>query len=544
MNADPGILAMEALHLEAERLNFSQTLGEFVHQRAEEHGDKVVARWFQEDKTLTYRELDEKAQVLAGALLQHGIRKGTHVAVMLPNCPEFLISWVAIAQLGAVMVPVNTAYTGNELYYVLSDSNAQALVVDESYLPSVSAMPEPLALLDSHRIFVRGSAPADHVAFGTLLEQGALPFESPQPVTPTDLLQIQYTSGTTGFPKGCMQPHEYWIMLGLLAALQRGAKLEVSNVLIWSPFFYMDPMWQFLMTMQLGGTAFIATRMSLSKFMDWLVDYEIHYCAFPEPTLKVHPPSDRDRDVKLKFISAFGWRGEANREVEERFGLVARNSYGMTEIGGGISLPAGATHMVDQETCGLPAIRREVRIVDEHGQDVPQGEIGELWVAGRGIFWGYYNRPQANAESFSGKWFHTGDLFRCDENGYYYIVGRIKEMIKRAGENISARELEAAIRSVDEVEEVAAIPVPDPLRKEEVKVYLKLRAGLTKENCPPEKVISHCEKRLAAFKIPRYYAYIGEFPRTPSNKIAKTRIIAEAEDLRLDSYDRVDNVWR
>jgi long-chain acyl-CoA synthetase/crotonobetaine/carnitine-CoA ligase len=544
MNTDPGILAMEALHREAERLNFSQTLGGFVHLRAKEHGDKVVARWFQEDKALTYRELDERAQILASALQQHGIRKGAHVAVMLPNCPEFLISWVAIAHLGAVMVPVNTAYTGEELYYVLNDSNAQALMVDENYLPSVSDMPEPLALLDRHRIFVRGSAPAGHVAFDTLLEEGTLPFESPQPVAPTDLLQIQYTSGTTGFPKGCMQPHEYWIMLGLLAALQRGEKLAVRNVLIWSPFFYMDPMWQFLMTMQLGGTAFIAARMSLSKFMDWLVDYEIHYCTFPEPALKVHPPSDKDRDIKLKFISAFGWRGEANREVEERFELVARNSYGMTEIGGGISLPAGATHMVDQETCGLPAIRREVRIVDEQGQDVPRGEIGELWVAGRGIFWGYYNRPRANAESFTGKWFHTGDLFRRDENGYYYIVGRIKEMIKRAGENISARELEAAIRGLDEVEEVAAVPVPDPLRREEVKVYLKLRSGLTKENCPPEKVIAHCEKRLAAFKIPRYYTYTDEFPRTPSNKIAKTRIIAETEDLRFDSYDRVENIWR
>jgi long-chain acyl-CoA synthetase/crotonobetaine/carnitine-CoA ligase len=533
MNTDPGILAMEALHREAERLNFSQTLGEFVHQRAKTHGNNFVARWFQDNKTLTYRELDERAQILAGALQEHGIRKGAHVAVMLPNCPEFLISWVAIAHLGAVMVPVNTAYTGDELHYVLNDSSAQALMVDENYLPSVSNMPEPLALLDSHRIFVRGSAPA-----------GQLPFESPQPVAPTDLLQIQYTSGTTGFPKGCMQPHEYWIMLGQLAALQRGDNSTVRNVLIWAPFFYMDPMWQFLMTMQLGGTAFIAARMSLSRFMDWLVDYEIHYCAFPEPALKVHPPSDRDKQVKLKFISAFGWRGKANREVEERFGLVARNSYGMTEIGGGISLPAGATHMVDKETCGLPAIRREVRIVDEQGRDVPPGEIGELWVAGRGIFWGYYNRPQANAESFTGKWFHTGDLFRRDKNGYYYIVGRIKDMIKRAGENISARELEATLRGLDEVEEAAAVPVPDPMRREEVKAYLQLRAGLTQTDCPPEKVIAHCEKHLAAFKIPRYYAYTDAFPRTPSNKIAKNRIIAEAEDLRLDSYDRVDDVWR
>lgn len=360
-----------------------------------------------------------------------------------------------------------------------------------------------------------------------------------------DLLNLQYTSGTTGFPKGCMLTHDYWMIIGRNAARHRGSNGDVKNVLIWAPMFYMDPMWQFLMTMHLRGTAFVAPRMSLTRFHDWLRDYSIHYCIYPEPALKQTPPSARDRELQLKFVSIFGWREDARREIETRFGVVAREGYGMTEIGGGTIVPALSTEMAYVRTCGLAAPFRELRIVDEAGHDVPVGEIGELWVAGRGILWGYYKRPDANASSFRGKWFRTGDLFRRDEAGYHFIVGRIKDMIKRSGENIAAIEVEAVLRSIPEVEEAAVVPVPDPLRREEVKAYLKLREGLTKADLAPDKVIAQCQLRLAHFKVPRYIAYMeGDFPRTPSRKIAKNRLVADVSDLRLGAWDRQDGVWR
>ena len=201
--------------------------------------------------------------------------------------------------------------------------------------------------------------------------------------------------------------------------------------------------------------------------------------------------------------------------------------------------------MAHTRSCGLAVPFRELRIVDAEGRDVPDGEEGELLVAGRAIFWGYYKQPKANAESFRGRWFRTGDIFRRDANGYYTIVGRIKDMIKRAGENIAAIEVEAVLRALPEIEEAAVVAVPDPLRREEVKAYLKLRPGLTQDAVPPARVFAHCATQLAAFKVPRYLTYVnGDFPRTPTRKIVKRALVEGVADLRVGAFDRVDDVWR
>jgi acyl-coenzyme A synthetase/AMP-(fatty) acid ligase len=165
-------------------------------------------------------------------------------------------------------------------------------------------------------------------------------------------------------------------------------------------------------------------------------------------------------------------------------------------------------------------------------------------VSGRSFRWGFYKRPAANAECFRGRWFRTGYIFYRDENGYHYIVGRIKDMIKRAGENISAHEVEKALCALDGIEEAAAVPVPDPLRREEVKVYLLLKEGVTPSDCPPEAIIEHCRKRLAPFKVPRYITYVTDFPRTASRKIRKQMLIAETSDLTAGAWDREKGEWR
>jgi long-chain acyl-CoA synthetase/crotonobetaine/carnitine-CoA ligase len=530
-----------------EAVGLSETLGDFTKERAKALGDALVGHWFEIDERLSYRQLDETADRLASALLSIGVRKGSHVAVALPNIPAFPITWVAIARIGAVMVPVNTAYTGEEMYSVLSDSDAQFCVIDAGLLDQFRAMPALPKLLALSRVIVHGggAVPDGMRAWTDLRDMGSLPFKAPVEISLGDLLNLQYTSGTTGFPKGCMLTHEYWMLLACVMEHQLGAKGEVRNVLIWAPFFYMDPIWQFLLAMRLGGTAFIASRMSLSRFHDWLQDYPVHYCIYPEPALKQRQPSPKDKQISLSHVSIFGWGEQARREVEERFGVTAREGYGMTEIGGATFVPASATHVAYERSCGTPSPCRELRIVDDLGNDVQTGEIGELWVAGRGLLWGYYKRPEANAENFTDSWFHTGDLFRRDEQGYYYLVGRIKDMIKRSGENIAANEVEAVLRAIPDVEEAAIVAVSDPLRREEVKAYLKLREGVTPEQVPPQMVLNHCRSRLAAFKLPRYIAYQqGDFPRTATRKIAKKLLIAQAEDLRTDAYDAQDDVWR
>ena len=528
-----------------ESLPLAESLGEFIRDQAALRGDQTAAVWFEKACSLTYSELDRKANALAESLMAMGVRKCTHVAMMLGNSPAFPITWIALARLGAIMVPVNTAYTADEINFVLTDSDAQFLVIDAEFFPRLSTLPALPPLLAHARIIIHGDT-TQPASWEVLMQSGDPDFISPITVNRHDLLNLQYTSGTTGFPKGCMLSHDYWMIHAYNSARHRRTALGgVKNVLIWAPFFYMDPMWQFLMTLRLGGTAYIADRMSLTRFMSWLIDFQIHYCIFPEPALNHYPLSERDAHVCLKYISIYGWTETARRIVQERFNVVAREAYGMTEIGTGALVPDWDHERALSRSCGLPAAYRELEVRHEDGTPASDGEIGELWVRGRSLFCGYYKRPEANAESFSGEWFRTGDLFRRESDGYFFLVGRIKEMIKRAGENVAANEVEAVLRGMDEIDEAAVLAVPDALRREEVKAYLLLRAGLTVDDVPPQAVFDHCARHLAAFKVPRYLQYMHEdFPRTPSRKIAKKRLISETEDLFIGTYDRQEARWR
>ncbi|MBE0695080.1 MAG: acyl--CoA ligase [Aquamicrobium sp.] len=541
MTIDPGIAEMQAAAETIAAMDFPVSIGAFVAGRAATLGDAPAAIWFGDGITLSYADLHRRSDALAAALLARGIRKGAHVALMMPNVPEFVLSWFALAKLGAVLVPTNTAYTSTELDYLLNQSDAQALITDASLLPALEGMSKRPAVLDDARVFVRGGG-APYVSLDAMLAEDR-EWTAPWPVVSTDLMSLQYTSGTTGFPKGCMLTHDYWLLLALSAAAGMGAD-AVKRSLLWAPFFYMDPQWQLLMTMQLGGTAYVARRMSLSRFFDWARDLQINYTYFPEAALKTLPPSDRDKEMSLRYINAFGWSPASVREAEERFGVIARDSFGMTEIGAGMLVPVSATHKLDKRTCGVAAPFRETRVIGEDGRECAPGEAGELQIRGRSILLGYYKRPDANAESFDGDWFRTGDLFIRDEDGYLSIVGRIKDMVRRSSENISAREVEAVLEELEQVEEAAVVPVPDPLRKEEVKAYLKLKPGVAREDFSLDALFEHCRKNLAAFKVPRYVAFIDDYPRTPSHKIAKPKLIAAAGDLRADSFDRVDNIWR
>ena len=189
---------------------------------------------------------------------------------------------------------------------------------------------------------------------------------------------------------------------------------------------------------------------------------------------------------------------------------------------------------------GVPTDYRTVKIVDEDGREVSQGEVGELWITGLGIFKDYYNKAEATAEVFEGQWFKTGDLFRQDEKEYYYIVGRKKDMIKRSGDNIAAVEVENVLTSHSKILSAAVVPVPDPDRKEEVKAYIVPAQGENANTIPPQEIIEFCLERLADFKVPRYIEYRGQdFPRTPTGKIQKLKIIAEQEDLTEGCFDRM-----
>ena len=531
---------IEAAQARIDGLAMNVNFADLLAEKAEALGDKTGVHFFQSDEKLSYRELDEKTDKLADALVKMGVRKGSHVALVTPNSSGFVLSWFAIAKIGAVMVPVNPAYTVRELVYVLSDSDATFLVYDPVFEAVVQAVADDSVGIEPERMIAFGpkSAAPGHV-FDEVLASGQAPFEPPVPVQASDLLSIQYTSGTTGMPKGCMQSQDYWLRLSLVAA--NFQLLTLENVLVTFPMFYMDPQLQVLMALRGNGTAFIAAQHSLSKFRDWIHDYRIHVATITPPVFRALPEMPEDGDNELRYISAFYHKEDTHAALEKRFNCVGRDAFGMTEVGVALYTPLAATHKVGAGTVGLPAPYREIMIAAEDGTHKPRGEPGELCIAGDGLFWGYYKKPQANRESFRGKWFRTGDVAVMDADGYVSIVGRLKEMIKRSGENIAAIEVQEVLAEHEAIVEAAVVGVPDPMRNEEVKAYILLAEGKSAEDISPADIQAHCLARLSKFKVPRDIAYVDEFPRTPSNKIAKNKLMAGVDDLTQGAFDLLEN---
>jgi crotonobetaine/carnitine-CoA ligase len=533
---------LDAMHRKLEQTEFPANIASFLRAKAAEHGDKPLWTFFEEDeRATTYAEALAAVEACAAGLHSVGIGKGSHVAVMLPNIAQFPVTWLALLWLGAVQVPVNIAYTGRELHYVLTDSDATHLVIGADFLPAYADLGAD-APFGSDQVLVVGDGKGVGRSLAEVVAKApALPADLPQPGL-DDLANIQYTSGTTGFPKGCMLPHRYWLTLATVASMRFGTGDGITNILVAQPFFYMDPQWLTLMAMRVGGQTFVARRASSSRFMDWVHRYKPHYCIFPEIVAQ-QPARPDDADCSLRLVSIFGHNREKHAAVEKRFGFTARESFGMTEVGSALYTPTEATFMVGSGTCGIPSPFREARIIDADGNTLPDGVVGELCIRGPGIMQGYYKKPEANAASFQDGWFRTGDLFWRDQNGFHYIVGRLKEMIRRSGENIAAREVEAVLTELPEVLEAAAVGVKDPQRGEEVKAYLVLKPGVTPRDLPPEAVFEHCATRLAAFKTPRFLEYIDELPKTPSGKVTKPKLVAMKPDLRAGSYDRQTGTW-
>jgi len=515
-----------------------------VEKVAVRYHEKPAIHFEYDGTSLSYRELNTRVNQFANVLRSGGVKKGDHIAVMLPNCPEFPLTWLALAKLGAVMVPVNIRYQTNDLEYVLNDSDASALVIHAERIPVFREI-QPHCPEIGH-IFHVGDGEGDLGRPLVELSHKASTELSPVDLDLDDLMNIQYTSGTTGFPKGCMLTHEYWLTLGWSACRDASRDIKEEDVFLSvQPFYYMDPQWQVIMTLTAGSTMVLAKKYSPSRYMDLVREYDVT-CSLAEAATLIYkqPESPLDREHRMNLALIFGFPPHLHKNFEERFNVTAREGYGMTEIGSCMRVHRADSKMTGSGSVGKPIKYREVRIVDGEGADVSKGEIGELLVRGPGIFKGYYKKPKETAESFTGDWFHTGDLFRQDENGYYYIVGRKKDMVRRHGENISAVEVEEVIRTHPKIMDAAVVPVPDEVTGEEVKAYVIPTPGESGESIPPQELVDFCLKRLAKFKAPRFIEYRESFPRTPSQRVEKHKVIAEKEDLRSGCYDAKAMGWR
>lgn len=510
-------------------------VGEILAAQARRHGREPFAR-FREGE-LSYGEVDRMTNRVAQGLAALGVHRGDHVAVMLPNCPELLYTIFALSKLGAVAVPVNTELCGNLLRRTLADSNSAYLVVDAPYAEELPSLTPCLPGLRRVVVRTRDGSELPHgmgkpaVALSSLLCHGA---EAPRTrVAFCDLQAIMYTSGTTGPSKGVMVTHALALTCALdsLDYLDRWGKTAYCPL----PLSHAAGLWDGVLSALLsGGCLAVADRFHVSRFWDDVrhFDARVALSVFSMiPMLLKQPPTARDKDHPLEMF--YMGKSMLDAPLYERFGVRSVECYTSTEVGIATGSPYGRWR---RGSCGqVNGQRFEVDVVDELDRPVGPGEPGELVVRTRQpyiITGGYYNDPDATSHSFRNLWFHTGDRVSRDADGYFYFLDRMKDAIRRRGENISAFDLECEVNLHPAVLECAALGVPSELEEEDVKLAVVLRPGARLDAA---ELLDFCAKRLPRYMVPRYVEFLDELPRTATDKIAKHRLRAGGDPGRTPS---------
>ncbi|MGW3242745.1 AMP-binding protein [Streptomyces sp. NPDC001070] len=510
-----------------------EDLDTLVRRAAARWGGRRAWTFDATGEELTFRQIEQRVAQIAERLAALGVGRGDRVALLLRNRPEFPLTWLALARLGAAMVPVNTGYRWHDAGHLLTDSGARLLVTDHEFLGLASALkdsvPTLARVLDIDSPWTPGAGLPDS--------------DSP---APEDLANVQYTSGTTGKPKGCLLPHRYWTVLAG-SMVDEFPRLRDDDVMLTSqPFHYIDPQWNVAAALLSGARLVVLDRFHPSTFWAKVREYEVtyFYCLGLMPALLLRMPANPlDRYHRVRAVQCSAIPHQLHRALEERWGVPWYEAFGMTETGADLRVgEADHDAAVGSGCVGRPTARRDVRIVDDQDRPVPRGRTGEIVLRGIGLMDGYLGRPEATAEAFRDGWFHTGDLGRMDEEGRVYHLGRTKDMIRRSGENVSAAEVEEVLLLHPAVHTAAVVAVPDELRGEEVKAYLVADHDLLGgEDKAPEELAEHCLERLAAFKVPRFWEFRDALPLTASERVAKGELLAGPAGAR--TYDRVERAW-
>ncbi len=528
----------------------SRHLPAMLARQAQRHGDRRLVsvggqRW-------SYRDALAIAAARAGALAAAGVARGDRVAVMCGNCSEFLEVFLGCAWLGAVAVPINTASMGPQIGYYLADSEARLLVIEAGFLPRLAhAGPAGGALA---AVWVVATAQDDaggahaeprqaELSRAPRLPDGARIDAYPEagsPIAPAELgpgdpLAILYTSGTTGPAKGVVCPHAqyYWWGVNSADILGIGPTDVLGTTL---PLFHINALNTFAQALVTGCEVVYESRFSASGFwpaMRACGATVVYLLGAMVPILLAQPPDPRERDHRVRTGLGPGVPAAAGNAFRERTGVRLLEGYGSTETNFVI---ATAPDSPRDGVMGWLRPGFHARVADAHDNELAAGEAGELLLRADEPFAfasGYHNRPQETLAAWRNLWFHTGDRVVRDADGAFRFLDRIKDAIRRRGENISSFEVEQVLLGHAAVAAAAVYPVRSELAEDEVMAAITVRPGMAID---PAELSQYCEARLPYFAVPRYLDLLPDLPRTENGKVQKYKL--RERGVRQDTWDR------
>lgn len=477
-------------------------------------------------RRLTYAQLDERANRAANFLRQKlDVGPGDRVSILAHNSVVYVDLLYGLAKIGAIFAPLNWRLAVPELQYILGDCRPSVLLVGPSFVDTWRALQSGVDV--DHVVALEGAQIEGACCYEEELA-AASPAEPPRPVDldgETAHL-ILYTSGTTGRPKGAILPQRHVLWNCINTVISWGLT-EDDVTPIFTPLFHTGGLFAFMAPiLYAGGRVVVARTFDVDDSLRTIQEERCTVILGVPTIFQMWRKADAYRDADFSHVRFFisggapcpprlirAWRREKD--------VVFRQGYGLTEVG------PNCFSMTDEESArkigsvGKPIFHSQMRLVDEEGQAVPPGEVGQLLIRGPHVCLGYWQNPEATAETLQDGWFHTGDMARMDEDGFFYIVGRFKDMIISGGENVYAAEVEAVFREHPAVAEAALIGKPDEQWGEVGLIVVVPRAG---HDPAAEELLAFCRDRLASYKVPKEVVFAGELPYSPYGKVQKVKL--------------------
>ncbi len=512
------------------------TVLEVIREQAKRYGEREFLR-YEDGSTLSFADLDRHSAALAAGLARLGVRQGDRVLALLFNHPSMLLALAAANRLGAIFVPINTELKGAFLEHQMRNSSPRAVIADASLLPVLAAIDldacsvetvltvGPVEAEQSSVLGKRGVMPLDN-----LFAEKPLSSPSAEPA-PRDISTVIYTSGTTGPSKGVLMPHAHCVLFG--RNLARVLELAESDIYyVCMPLFHTNALFmQVFGSLMAGAQVALVRRFSASRWVEDVRRYRATVTnalgVMPEFIYR-QPPTPHDNDNSLRKMMAVPIAKEWGADFESRFGVNFVQGFGLTESN--IVCYTSPDERLEPGCCGRVLDDWfEVKVVNpETDEELPTGETGEIIMRPKHpwcFMAGYLDMPERSVEAWRNLWFHTGDAGRFDDRGRLFFIDRIKDCIRRRGENISSYEVEQLLNTHAGVAESAVVGVPSavPGGEEEIKAYIVTKPGALL--APPE-LLEFCVERMPRFAIPRYVEFLNELPKTQTGKVKKQELRA------------------